>query len=296
MTIHNFTSDFSVRQEYRSNLPFQVNEIPSVRQNSHHEGGKISPFNDRQEYPDHVEEHVIPGFRALDEAMKQYWSGIKIPTKDAYRYLRVKVAGGDKSILIWADDLKEGKARLPVASLSREGHEFYPEKFSPKYHPMSIRYLSTRGDMVAQVFRPLPFLVDYKLFIWTEHKRDAEYALYQILTRFCPLAVFRIDMANLSGDITLRFGGAVDASDKEVGFDQNAAVKYEVSMTAEAFLPLPEVISKTVLGMPKVVKEQTSNNSITPLEVSIGRSMPSWANVVTDILKARIELNGDGNG
>ena len=71
MPIHSFDSDFSVRQN-PIDLPNGLKELPGGRQSSHVEGGRSSLEQGYQEYPGHVEEFVIPGFRALDEAMKLY--------------------------------------------------------------------------------------------------------------------------------------------------------------------------------------------------------------------------------
>jgi len=262
MPLYNFDSDFTVNPAKHNTppteIPFGLNQIPAVSQLSHAEGGR-NPFDgtDFMAYPYHLEEFLIPGFRSLDDSMKQYWSGMRVPTKDNYRFMRVKIAGGDKSLLIWTDELKEGRARLPVAAISRDGHQFNPEKFSPAYHSMTARYLSTRYDQAAKIFRPTPWLVDYSLVIWAERKRDAEYILYQTLTRFNPLAEFRMFDGKLEGSVQIRFGGSTDASDKEIGFDQYAAVRYEVTMTAEAWLPLPEKIVKTVLGRVGVLRERS---------------------------------------
>lgn len=258
MPTYNWDSDFSTGGYVNSpNIPDGLKDIPSVRQLSHAEGGR-NPFDgsDFLAYPHHLEEFLQPGFRSLDEAMKQYWSGIRVPTKDSYRFMRVKISGGDKSLLIWNDDLKEGRARLPLAAISRESAEFNPEKFSPPYHAMTARYLSRRADQAAKVFRPTPWLVDYKLVIWAERKRDAEYILFQVLNRFNPLAEFRMFDGKIAGAVQLRFGGYNDASDKETGFDQHANVRYEVSCAAEAWLPLPEKIVKTVLGTVTNLKEK----------------------------------------
>lgn len=262
MPLYNFDNDFTVEQQRNNSPPTQVpsglSEIPAVSQLSHVQGGR-NPFdgNDFLAYPYHLEEYLIPGFRSLDDAMKQYWSGMRVPTKDSYRFMRVKIAGGDKSLLIWADDLKEGRARLPVASISRDGHNFNEEKFSPPYHSMTARYLSSRCDQAAKIYRPTPWLVDYKLVVWAERKRDAEYILYQTLTRFNPIAEFRMYDGKLRGNVQIRLGGSTDASEKEVGYDQYAAVRYEVNMVAEAWLPLPEKIIKTVLGRVDTFKEST---------------------------------------
>lgn len=230
-----------------------------LRQSSHAQGGRVSYDGMLQTVPGDVEEFLIPGFRSLDAAMKRFWSGIRVPTKDAYRFMRVKIAGGDRSLLIWNDELKGGRARLPVAALDRTGHEFNPEKYSPSTLPMTIRYPSRRGDLATKVFRPLPYLVEYKMYIWGERKRDVDHILYQVHTRFSPLAEFWMSDGKIQGTVTLRFGGSTDASDKEVGFDQQANVRYEVSMTAEAWLPLPEKTVPTVLGHASVIKERVGN-------------------------------------
>ena len=257
MPIYNFSNDYSIQEPARNNLPLGAKEVPGVRQLSHIEGGrtKIDGGAGIESYPYNLEEFLQPGFWSLDSAMKQYWSGIRVPTKDSYRFMRVRIAGGDKSLLIWKDDLKEGRVRLPLAAIDRGSHEFNPEKFSPTYHAMTARYLSTRGDRVAKVYRPVPFLVDYKMIVWTERKRDAEHILYQILTRFNPLAEFKMFDGKIQGGVQLRYGGSTDASDKEAGYNQYANVRYEISMTAEAWLPLPEKIVPTVLGRVSSLKE-----------------------------------------
>ena len=209
-------------------------------------------------HPDYMQEDLVQGFRALDEAMKAYWSGMRIPTKDSYRFVRVKVAGGDKSLLYWRDQLKDGRVRLPVASLNRSGHEFNPDKFSPSYLEMGRRYLNNRMDRVALIYRPVPFLVRYDLIVWANYKRDADYTLYQVLTRFNPLAEFVMCDQHLKGSVQLRVEGSQDASDKEIGFDQRAKVRYEFGMTAEAWLPLPETIVPTILGHVGTIGESTS--------------------------------------
>lgn len=257
MPVYNFDNDFSIKSPLASHgLPLGLKEMPAARQLSHAEGGR-TPLDGSgtQTYPYHLEEFLQPGFWSLDSAMKQFWCGIRVPTKDSYRFMRVKISGGDKSLLIWSDDLKEGRARLPLAAISRESHEFNKEKFSPSYHAMTARYLSSRGNLAAKVFRPVPFLVDYKLIVWTERKRDVEYILHQALTRFNPLAEFRMFDGKISGNVQLRYGGCTDASDKETGFDQHANVRYEISTTAEAWLPLPEKIIPTILGRVTLLKE-----------------------------------------
>lgn len=230
-----------------------------ARQKADIEGGRVDilgsccPTVD----PDYLEEYTQPGFQALDDAMRMYWSGMRVPTKDAYRFMRVKVAGGDKSVLIWKDELSEGRARLPVAAISRNSAEFNPEKYSPPYLAMSKKHRSNRRDRVAKVFRPVPFLVEYDLSVWAEHKRDLEYIAYQVMIRFNPLAEFIMFDEHLQGSVQLRFGGWTDASDKEAPYDQQQVRRYEYKMTAEAWLPLPELNLPTVLGTNTVFRERS---------------------------------------
>lgn len=259
---YNFNSDFSIKSpEATRDLPLGLTEIPSVRQSSHSEGGRsnIDGGRELESYPYHLEEFLMPGFRSLDDAVKQYFSGIRVPTKDSYRFMRVKISGGDKSILIWADDLNEGRVRLPLAAITRESFEFNQDKFSPAYHSMSFRYMNKAGTIAAKYFRPVPFLVKYSMIVWTEFKRDAEYVNYQIATRFNPIAEFRMFDTHLAGNVQLRFEGGSDASDKEAGFDQQANVRYEFSFTAESWLPLPPKLVPTVLGTVGVIGERTGD-------------------------------------
>jgi hypothetical protein len=261
MAIHEFRLDFSevspVLRPVNEQLPIAAKQLSDVARSGHttlfeKERLTIDPVD--------IQDFLIPGFRSLDEAMKMYWSGMRIPTKDAYRFLRVKVAGGDKTFMIWHDELQNGRARLPVVSISRGKESFNKDKFSPAYLPMASRFLSRRGNRAALVYRPVPFLVEYTLLVWGEHKRDVEYAKYQILTRFNPLAEFRMYDGHLQGIVTLRGGDSNDQSDKEATFDQKPLIKHEYSITAEAWLPLPERLVPTVLGFNAQLKDIVSGS------------------------------------
>lgn len=252
MPLHDFGNSF-----VPLDTPPQSTHLPGIQQLSDVQSGRVKGFSDSVgTNPDYVEEFVTPGFRYLDEAMKNYWSGIRVPTKDAYRFMRTKIAGGDKSVLIWNDGLQGGRVRLPVASINRLSYDFNPDKFSPPYLAMTKRYTSNRMDRVALVYRPVPYLVEYEMIIWSEFKRDIDTILYQITTRFNPLAEFTMYDQHLVGNVQLRFGGASDSSDKETGHDQKANVRYELRMTAEAWLPLPERIVPTILGHSTVLREK----------------------------------------
>jgi len=102
--------------------------------------------------------------------------------------------------------------------------------------------------MVAKLYRPVPYNVTYEMGVWAEHKRDAEYILYQVLTRFNPMAELRMFDGKLAGNVQMKLNSAADNSDKEIGNDSMAKVKYDFSFTAEAWLPLPQVVVPAVVG------------------------------------------------
>lgn len=270
MPIYDFQFDFSLTPRVRG-LESPAQYPIAGQQLSHAQGAEVSITTGKQGRVDplgrltgvaseDIEDFVIPGFRSLDESMKMYWSDIRVLTRDAYRFLRVKVAGLDKSVSIWRDDLVNGRARLPVASLSRTKASFNKDKFSPAYHPMAIQLVNRRANLAALVYRPVPFLVEYTLTVLAEHKRDAEVAAYQIHTRFNPLAEFVMCDGHLRGVLTIRFGGSSDQSDKEANYDQHRFIKHEYTMTAEAWLPLPVRIVPTVLGVVASTRDYNNTN------------------------------------
>ncbi|MDP1710880.1 MAG: hypothetical protein Q8K86_00280 [Candidatus Nanopelagicaceae bacterium] len=212
-------------------------------------------------HPEDVQEVYQPGYRYLDEGMLRYFSEIRIPTNDSFRKMKVKIAGGDKSILIWQKDfdegMREGRPILPVMSINRTGEQFNPMKFSPPYMPIEKRFATSDKTRLVLVYRQTPSLVNYQLTIWAEHKRDAEYALYDIRTRFNPLAEFDVEDGQCKGPIILRYDGMTDSSEKEAPANVRANVRYDLSVTAEAWLSLSNKLMPAILGHVTVFQEFT---------------------------------------
>lgn len=202
-----------------------------------------------------VAEILPQGYRTMDRGIKNYFSGIRIPTKDGIRMMQVRIAGGDKTFLVWRQDLRRGRVTLPVMSINRGSASYNPEKFSPPYHIMARRFVDNTGGRIAAAFRPVPYLIDYAMTIWAEHKRDAEYATYQINTRFNPLAEFVIEDEHLKGTVILRWNDWTDSSDKDVDADVRPNTRYDISITIEGWLPLPEKLLPTILGKVTTFRE-----------------------------------------
>lgn len=228
---------------------------PGMAQSSHIDGRVKITGQEGQVSPEEVEEFLYPGFRYLDAGMKHYWSDLRIPTNDSYRFARVKIAGAAKSLQIWIDELKNGRVKLPVISISRTAHEYNPQKFTPPYLPIRKNFVAPDRSRVALHYRPVPYLVNYTINIWSEHKRDAEYLAAQVNTRFNPLAEVRLSDGVNMGNVQMRYGNWTDDSEKEAEAEQHAKIKYQVNFIAEAWLPLPEKIVPTILGRHVAVDE-----------------------------------------
>lgn len=254
MPIYDFASRFIVDHEPRGihgldeDQPHVDLNPPGVEQSSHVEGGRTDIAWGEPTVPGDIEEFIQPGFRYLDEAMLHYWSDIRIPTKDSYRFIKTRVAGGDKSLQVWLDDLEHGRVQLPVMSINRKSHDHNISKFSPSYLPLHCQFANTSRDMVKRQFRPVPFNVSYELLLWSEYKRDIEHALYQIVSRFNPLAVMSVNDNRWRELVEMHYGGAVDNSDKSAAAEDQRKIKYTISYTAEAWLSLPAELLPSILG------------------------------------------------
>jgi hypothetical protein len=212
----------------------------------------------------------------MDRGIKNYFSGMQVPTKNGIKMMSVRISGGDKPYLIWAQDLSLGRVTLPVMSIKRESDEFNFEKFSPAHtHYMSKRFLDPEGTKIALAYRPVPALINYSLSVWAEHKRDLEYIKYQIQTRFHPIAEYMVEDEHLRGSIVLKWNGMTPQVDDELPPDQRANKRYDYSITMEGWLPLPEKIVPSILGRAIALKEDTG----AILDVAAGKDVLSVAQI-----------------
>jgi hypothetical protein len=197
------------------------------------------------------------GFFAFDEAIKNWLSDLEVPTKDGMKRLTVRVPRGDRTVLVWQQDLKEGRVILPVASLVRSSETFHAEKFSPPYRHIRRRFVDSARSRLALTYRPRHFIAEYQVSIWTEFKEDAEYILYQLLTRFSPLAEIRVSDSYIEGNVQMKFGTATDNSDLETTKDSIAKVRYDVTMSAEVWLPIAEKLVPAIRGDVAALQDMT---------------------------------------
>ena len=225
-----------------------------------------------------IKDLLPQGLRTMDRGIKNYFSGIRVPTRDGYRIMQVRISGGDKPYLIWAQDLKRGRVSLPVMAIKREREENYAPKFSsPHVHTMNKRFVDNEGTKIALAPRPVPLLISYTLSVWAEHKRDLEYIQYQIRTRFNPVAEFMTEDKYLRGSVLLKYGGMSSAVDDEMPADQRANKRYDFSIEMEGWSPLPEKHVPSILGRVTNFREYTVKGDI--LETIIGKDILNSAQI-----------------
>jgi hypothetical protein len=207
-------------------------------------------------------DNVFPvGLRTMDRGVKEYFQDMDVPTKDGTRKLDVRIAGGDKTILFWKqlmDADSENRIRLPVMSVNRTGWNWNPQRMTPASagHFFYRRLADKDGTRAIVSPRELGVFVNYTLSVWTERKRDMEYISYQIMSRFNPIAEWRVSDEFMNGYIIGKFEGASDNSDIDVDPNQLAKVRYDFTIQIEGWIPLPGRVVPTVLGKVQVLKEQ----------------------------------------
>lgn len=218
---------------------------------------RILADQDNTDFTEDVKFTLMPALTKQDAALAHYFSDIEIPGRNRVKKLKVRVSGGEKSILFWQDlKNKSGRIELPVMSINRASFEFNPQKFSQSYVPVNMTYTNVEGSRAKLTYRPYPALINYELSLWAERKDHAEYALYQIILRFHGgLAEFKTDFGTIVGSTILSFNGWNDASDVDQSPEELAKVRYDLSITAESWIPLPEKLVPTILGRVQTVED-----------------------------------------
>jgi hypothetical protein len=202
-----------------------------------------------------MHEFSYQGYRTIDRGMKNFFSGIMVPTQDGVRPMQVRISGGDKPYLAWAQDLKYGRVKLPVMSIKREGEEDNPNMFSPAYMPYGKQYVDMEKSKVNLFYRPVPSLLKYSCMLWAEHKRDLEYLLYWIRIRFNPEADFYVEDERIRANVFTKYNGMTVSIDDDVPAEQRANKRYDFSFSTEGWLPLPSKTIPTILGRVTVLRD-----------------------------------------
>lgn len=207
--------------------------------------------------PEEVVQISQRGFYRLDEGMKNWLSGIKVPTTDSYKIAQSYIISHDKSVLAWAQELFDGRVQLPIVSIYRQSWSFDPGRFTPPYLPYRRVFTDRTRRKVKMSYRPIPFKVEYTTSIWASFKSDAEYIMSNIIRRCNPLGEFEVeDDVGIPIMARVKNNGNTNSADIDLDAKSKPKVIYDISMTVDYELPLNEKIVPTVLGKVLTLKER----------------------------------------
>lgn len=206
--------------------------------------------------PENTREAITKGFYVLDEGMKNWLSGIRIPVKDTYKIASAHVVTQDRTILAWAQEFFNGRVDLPVISIKRNSWSFDSQWFRPPYLPMGRRFTDNSGKRMRKVYMPIPFKVEYAVSVWAEFKQDAEYIQTNIVKRCNPMGMFTTQDEYVSQYARVMMSGVNDSSDIDTGAKERPKVVYDINLSVEYGIPVNEEVVPTILGKVVSLKER----------------------------------------
>ena len=232
-------------------IPPQIPNHPNLNKNP---SMMEDPIN--KNVSEEIRSTVQAGFYYQDKSIKSYFDDLMIPTLDGAKKVDVRLAGGDRTILVWKQDLDSGRIKLPVVSINRTSISRDEGRFSPPYVPIYSRFQDRDGTRMIRQFREWSCTIEYQLSLWAEKKRDLEYIIYMIITRFNPLAEWVVDDEQLSGRVQAKLNGVTISSDIDAGADKQAYQRADINVSVLGWLPLPTyIITPTVLGKVASINE-----------------------------------------
>lgn len=211
-------------------------------------------------FVEEVRETYPVGFKLMDRGIKNYFSGIRIPTgkgTEDYTILPVRISTGDSDALIYSDQhIVGGRLEIPYLAIVRESETYDPKRYTPPILPMT-RHMINKGRKSELVYRPVPYIIQYSLEIKAEHKSEAEYALFAIISKINPIGSFFLEEKSMgiTHEVIIHPGTSTDSSDLEVESGNRAYIKKSITMTMEGWLPTPTKVVPNILAKPFSIKE-----------------------------------------
>lgn len=217
-------------------------------------------------FVEEVREVNPPGFKLMDRGIKNYFSGIRIPVGsgfEGYTILPVRITAADPDTLIYSDQhMIGGRIELPFLAITRISENYDSKRYSPPIRHI-YRHMLNNGKKSELIYRPAPYLIDYTLDIMAEHKSEAEYALYSIVSKLNPIGSYFLEEKSMgmSHEVIIHPGSSTDNSDLETDSSTRQYIRKTITMKMEGWLPIPSKITPNILAKPLSIKEGISGIS-----------------------------------
>jgi hypothetical protein len=245
------------------------------------------------------------GFRAIDEAVKKVFNNIDVIDEQG-KVFRVPLIWGSQeravAIMMQSNVRKDNtgvvdRVMLPALSIYTSSYNFPTERFMSEMavdYDRNVVHRDPLGNILGAIGgspgwtyqeRSSPFdtilghtrgiAVDlgYTLTIWTKFWEDMNQILEQIATKFNRFAYIRIQGVNL-WESTVRIDSVTNNLDTEPGDTNNRVFKFQISLTAESYIPQPIVKRKAVFKTRTEVLDSVSDfdvaNIIARIEAAVG--------------------------
>jgi hypothetical protein len=291
MSIHDFDfSQFNVGQEVQQNFvgtpkqevgvvstPAGVPE-PGYAGNRQHDERNLDECSNCEScnavednidvnFVEEVRETYPAGFKLMDKGIKNYFSGVRVPVgkgTEEFRMMPVRFAGAaDPEALVYSDNhILGGRLTLPMLSITRTSENYDNKRYTPPIGSIA-RHMICNGKKSELIYRPAPYLIDYILEIWAEHKSDAEYALFAIMGKINPIGSFFMEdpSMGMAHEVIVTPGGTTDNSDLESDAETKAQIKKAINIKVEGWLPTPTKIVNNVLATPVSIRENVTGQA-----------------------------------
>jgi len=232
------------------------------------------------------------GFRAIDEAVKKLFHNIKV-IDDQGKVFGVPIIWGSQekavAAILQANVRKDNsgvvdRITLPAMSVYQTSQDFPKERYvyhmamdyrrginrvnncdQPIGNPMgspSTAYKEVReNDTVLGYTRGVPVNLGYKLTIWTSFWEDMNQIMEQISTKFnTHLAYIKVQGVT-NWESVVKIDSVSSNLDTDPG-EEKRVFKYEISLTAESYIPQPVIKRKSVLKAKVEFTDGISENEI----------------------------------
>lgn len=165
------------------------------------------------------------------------------------------------------------RVRLPMISIYSNGFTYNLGRHT--YHRAVNNFRNGDGkpgatysekytnDTVFGITRGVPIDISYTMTIWTYFVEDMNQILEQVLLKFSPIAYIKVQ--GVQWETILKLDSIASNVDTEPGNAANRVVKFQISMTAETYVPQPISRNKAVLRTRIDITDGLTDGDITDI-------------------------------